>query len=117
MAQKPWHKQLVRVEIAHHPPLGGHYGSSQPHPGFSLDDSDALHGTRTDMPVTWNGNPDLVNMGSLRSGSRTSRQPRSRTLLPRSDPPQGGRLFVIGKAGKRVVDALQEHLILIVDDG
>ena len=27
-------------------------------PGFSLDDSDALRGTRTDMPVTW-ASPDL----------------------------------------------------------
>ena len=59
MPQKPWHEQLVRVEIARHPPLGRHYGSSQPYPGFSLDDSDELRGTRTDMPVTWNGSPDL----------------------------------------------------------
>ncbi len=59
MPQKPWHEQLVRAEIARHPPLGGHYGSSQPYPGFSLDESDALRGTRTDMPVTWNGSPDL----------------------------------------------------------
>ncbi len=131
MPQKPWHEQLVRVEIARHPPLGGHYGSSQPYPGFSLDDSDALRGTRADMPVTWNGSPDLsalagkpvylrfeiINMASLRSGSRTSRQPPSRELLPRSDPPQGCRLFVVGKAGIRVVDAVEEHLILIVDDG
>ena len=59
MPQKPYHEQLMRVEIARHPPLGGHYGSSQPYPGFSLEDSDALRGTRTDMPVTWNGSPDL----------------------------------------------------------
>ena len=36
---------------------------------------------------------------------------------PRPDPPQGCRLFVVGNTGIRVVDALQEHLILIVDDG
>ena len=35
------------------------HGSSQPYPGFSLEDSDALRGTRIDMPVTWNGSPDL----------------------------------------------------------
>ena len=33
--------------------------TSQPYAGFSLDDSDELRGTTTDMPVTWNGSPDL----------------------------------------------------------
>ena len=32
MPQKPYHEQFMRVEIARHPPLGAHYGSSQPYP-------------------------------------------------------------------------------------
>ena len=62
MPGMPYHDQLMRVEIARHPPLGGHYGSSQPYPGFSFEDSDVLKGTRTDMVATWNGSPDLSEL-------------------------------------------------------
>ena len=78
---------FMRVEIARHPPLGAHYGSSQPYPGFSLDDSDALRGTRTDMPVTWNGSPDLSALVGKQAG------------LPALRDHQHGTLFVQGHAG------------------
>jgi len=57
-----YHEQFIRVEIASHPPLGGHHGSSQPYPGFSFEDSDVLKGSRTDMTVTWNGSADISEL-------------------------------------------------------
>ena len=62
MPGKPYHEQLMRVEIARHPPLGAQHGFSQPYPGFSFEDSDVLKGARTDMIVTWGGKSDLSEL-------------------------------------------------------
>ena len=62
MPGMPYHEQLMRVEIARHPPLGAQHGFSQPYPGFSFEDSDVLKGARTDMIVTWGGKSDLSEL-------------------------------------------------------
>ncbi|MBN1555397.1 MAG: hypothetical protein JXA11_11680 [Phycisphaerae bacterium] len=57
--------QQLKVEIARHPPLGGHGGrdkANQVVEGFSLDDCDPIKADRTDVVVTWKGNSDLSSL-------------------------------------------------------
>lgn len=52
--------QYVRVEIARHPPLGGHSGFRTPYEGFSFADCDPIRENGTDVPVSWKGQNDLT---------------------------------------------------------
>lgn len=55
-------EQAIRVEIARRPEVGAHAGHVQAIEGFMLEDCDPLRGTRTDAPVSWQGNQDLSSL-------------------------------------------------------
>jgi hypothetical protein len=62
MRGMPYHEQAIRVEIARRPEVLGHAGHVQAVSGFALEDCDPLRGTRTDVPVSWQGNGDLSSL-------------------------------------------------------
>lgn len=51
----------LKVEIVRRPELGRHHEFSHApaYEGFSFADCDLIRADRTDLPVTWRGNPDL----------------------------------------------------------